>query len=175
VNVRVIVATHKNLRELCVKGGFRWDLYYRLHVAVLKLPPLRYWLTTDKKGLIQFMFTYVASRLGIPKVDVASDALHAMMVYAWPGNIRELENFVQMITVYHSSQRLSSQQIHYYLPDVEEGGMQDMSLKSAIARHIKTVHSNFKGSNQALADLLGISLNTLKQHLKQINQDTDGK
>ena len=94
VDVRVIAATNRNVEEMVKAGTFREDLYYRLNVVNLKLPPLR-----ERKGdvplLVEFFLKKVAEKSSRPLKEISSDAMSALESYAWPGNIRQLENELQ--------------------------------------------------------------------------------
>ncbi|MPM83739.1 Nitrogen fixation protein VnfA [bioreactor metagenome] len=94
VNVRIIVATNKNLEEEMLKGRFREDLYYRINVFPIWIPPLR-----ERKGdiypLVQNMLPFICSRLGCEIKRISGEALSVLTGYEWPGNIRELENILE--------------------------------------------------------------------------------
>jgi transcriptional regulator with GAF, ATPase, and Fis domain len=99
VNVRVIAATNRNLRQLIEQGQFREDLYYRLNVIQLHIPPLR-----DRRADIPALVEHFLDRFGqkrgqLRNVTFAPDALQVLMEYAWPGNVRELENVVERLLV----------------------------------------------------------------------------
>jgi transcriptional regulator with PAS, ATPase and Fis domain len=98
VDVRIIAATNRNLEEMVEKGTFREDLYYRLNVVNLRLPPLR-----DRAGdvplLVDFFLAKMVTKTGSPKKAVSADAMVALESYAWPGNIRQLENELQRAQV----------------------------------------------------------------------------
>jgi transcriptional regulator with PAS, ATPase and Fis domain len=98
VDVRVIAATNRNLRELVVQGTFREDLFYRLNVIHVAVPPLR-----ERKEDVPLLATYFLSRFtaaqASPIVGFSPDALRVMTDYSWPGNVRELENVVERAVV----------------------------------------------------------------------------
>ncbi len=94
-NVRIVAATNKDLRGLIQTGQFREDLYFRLNVVPLRLPPLRE-RASDIPDLVRHFFQ-TAEKEGMPRKQVDSDALERMKSYAWPGNIRELENMVRRL------------------------------------------------------------------------------
>jgi transcriptional regulator of aroF, aroG, tyrA and aromatic amino acid transport len=94
VNVRILAATHRNLEDLLQKGWFREDLYYRLNVIPLFLPPLRA-RKEDIPLLTQVFLNRYAGRLQKPNVTIRETALRKLMEYHWPGNIRELENVIE--------------------------------------------------------------------------------
>ncbi|APH17466.1 sigma-54-dependent Fis family transcriptional regulator [Clostridium botulinum] len=96
VDVRIIAATNKDLKKEVEKGTFRQDLYYRLSVIPIKLPPIR-----ERKGdlpiLIKYFFRIKSIKLNKPMPHIKEDIYHNMLQYNWPGNIRELENFIENI------------------------------------------------------------------------------
>jgi len=95
-DVRVIAATNRDLGEAVRRGKFRQDLYYRLHSAQIRIPPLR-----EREGdiplLIAFYAARVSARLGIPFQGLTHEALELLMSYDWPGNVRELRNFMELV------------------------------------------------------------------------------
>lgn len=95
VDVRVIVATNQNIRELVRQGKFREDLYYRLHVIPIEIPPLRK-RPDDIIPLAIHFCKYFNNMYGMEKV-ITREALHALEGYAWPGNVRELQNMVERL------------------------------------------------------------------------------
>jgi phosphotransferase system HPr (HPr) family protein len=94
VDVRIIAATNRNLEELMMNGYFREDLYYRLNVIPIILPPLRE-RKEDIPALIEFYVKKINSELGKEIIGVKEDAMEAILRYSWPGNIRELENILE--------------------------------------------------------------------------------
>lgn len=99
VNVRVIAATNINLEEAVEEGKFREDLYYRLNVIPAVLPALRERKSDIPKLLSHFMDTLGKSKGGRKLTGISAEALECLMNYPWPGNIRELENFVERMTI----------------------------------------------------------------------------
>jgi sigma-54-specific transcriptional regulator len=91
IDVRLVAATNVNLREAVAAGRFREDLYYRLHVATIRLPPLRE-RTGDLLSLAGHFLEEYGRRLGIGQARLTQEAIAALRAYPWPGNIRELEN-----------------------------------------------------------------------------------
>jgi DNA-binding NtrC family response regulator len=96
VNVRVVVATHRNLEQLVESGGFRRDLYHRVVVFPVELPPLRQ-RTEDLPALVDHFARQVSAQNGWKPVPFADSAIEALKQYAWPGNIRELRNVVERL------------------------------------------------------------------------------
>jgi DNA-binding NtrC family response regulator len=99
VNVRVIAATNRNLRHLIDQGQFREDLYYRLNVIHLAIPPLRD-RRADIPALVEhFLDKFAQKRGGSRQVTFAPEAIETLTTYAWPGNVRELENVIERLLV----------------------------------------------------------------------------
>ena len=98
VNVRLIAATHRNLKALARTGHFREDLYYRLNVIQLKLPPLRD-RGDDILGLANTLLEKASNKLGQQEIKFSPDAMKAIRDYHWPGNVRELENAIERGTI----------------------------------------------------------------------------
>ncbi|MBV8729959.1 MAG: sigma-54-dependent Fis family transcriptional regulator, partial [Acidobacteriia bacterium] len=96
VNVRVVVATHRNLEELVQKGSFRQDLYHRIYVYPLLLPPLRA-RTEDIPLLVEHFASQIAAQNGWRAKEFSSESIKALQNYSWPGNIRELRNIVERL------------------------------------------------------------------------------
>ena len=103
VNVRVVAATNTDLKEAVAKGTFREDLFYRLNIIQLKLPPLRE-RTEDLLPLLTFFMKRLSPRMGIPVKTFTKKALEAILEYPWPGNVRELENVVERAMALSQSQ-----------------------------------------------------------------------
>jgi two-component system, NtrC family, nitrogen regulation response regulator GlnG len=117
-NVRIIAATHRDLRQLINQGLFREDLYFRLNVVPLRLPPLRE-RTEDIPDLVRH-FLDGATKEGLPHKEISSDAIDRLKTYKWPGNVRELENLIK---------RLMAMEVN----DIISGASVDRELVSAAA------------------------------------------
>ena len=99
-NVRIVAATHRDLRQLIAQGQFREDLFFRLNVVPLQIPPLRERLE-DIRDLAQH-FLVRASQEGLPRKELSPEAVLALQTYRWPGNVRELENLVKRLVAIES-------------------------------------------------------------------------
>jgi DNA-binding NtrC family response regulator len=98
VDVRIVAATHRNLEEMVAKGEFREDLYFRLRVVEVTVPPLRA-RRADLPELCGALLPRAAKRAGRPVRALSQDAMARMMGYGWPGNVRELENVLERALV----------------------------------------------------------------------------
>jgi two-component system, NtrC family, response regulator AtoC len=98
VNVRVIAATNRNLRDMITEGTFREDLFYRLNVIHLTVPPLRE-RREDIPSLIDYFLAQFTRNNGTPVHAISPDAVKVLADYAWPGNVRELENVIERLVV----------------------------------------------------------------------------
>jgi len=98
VNVRVIGATHRNLRDMIAQGTFREDLYYRLNVIQITVPPLRERREDIPELVNHFLNRFVTANRS-PITGVSAEAMKALVAYSWPGNVRELENLIERMVV----------------------------------------------------------------------------
>ena len=112
VDVRVIAATNKNLREEIAKGNFREDLYHRLSVIVIRVPPLRE-RSSDVPELTQHFVDEISSLYGIPPKPIDSDAMEALSAMRWSGNVRELRNVIERPIIL-SGDTITIDDVHKY-------------------------------------------------------------
>ncbi|MCC5909440.1 MAG: sigma 54-interacting transcriptional regulator [Clostridiaceae bacterium] len=159
VDVRLIAATNKDLKEEVEKGNFRRDLYYRLNVLPLKLLSLR-----DRKEdiplLIDYFMTTKSLKLGKKPVHLTENTIQKMMLHPWPGNIRELENVIEQTInaqsqyVFEPVEEISSSPVPYVA--IKEESLEDMEKN-----HIKRILYKTEGNISMAAEILGIGRNTL--------------
>lgn len=120
--VRVIAATNVNIPEAIAKGRFREDLYYRLNTIPILIPPLR-----SRNGDIGLLFRKFASdfalRYRMPAVKLNSDAQHMLEQYAWPGNIRQLKNVTEQISVIEKNREVTASMLAQYLPHAQASSL----------------------------------------------------
>lgn len=113
-NVRVVAATNINVADRIAKGKFREDLYYRLNTIPIHVPPLR-----DRKNDIFLLFTKFASdfaqKYRVPSIQLTEDAVKALMTYNWPGNIRQLRNITEQISIIESNRLIDKEILQKYL------------------------------------------------------------
>jgi DNA-binding NtrC family response regulator len=105
VDVRIIAATNRNLEEEVAKGNFREDLYYRLNVVTIPLPPLRE-RSTDIPQLAEYFVTRVCGEAGRPPMPITTEAMRLLLHYHWPGNVRQLEAILQRAVLLSDGQRI---------------------------------------------------------------------
>lgn len=182
VDVRVIAATHVNLTSAMREKRFREDLYYRLNVAEVTLPPLRQ-RSQDIPLLAEHFLTLYARRLGRPQLRLSEEAMLALVDYSWPGNIRELENTLHNAVLLCKEPLITPQQLRIN-PVVAPPSAQESSLDSFLRQQLtqadgpvyqrvmeSLVRNAFELSqhNQLqAAALLGVSRNTLRTHLSHL-------
>ena len=115
-NVRVVAATNVQMLQAVQRGTFREDLYYRLNTVPIQVPPLR-----DRKEDIHLLFRYfaqeAASRYKAPPLVLRPEALELLQAYRWPGNIRQLRNIVEQMSVIEQSRDVDAETLRTYLPD----------------------------------------------------------
>ena len=114
-NVRIIAATNVNMREAIAEGRFREDLFYRLSTVPIELPPLR-----DRGDDVLLLFRKFASdfaeKYHMPPVQLTEEAQRAMLTYRWPGNIRQLKNVTEQLSIFETEREVTADTLHTYLP-----------------------------------------------------------
>jgi len=120
VDVRVIVATHRNLEELVRDGKFRQDLYHRIYVFPMTLPRLRD-RREDIPALVEHFARQVANQNGWKPVNITDQAMERLTVYSWPGNVRELRNVVERLLLFAVNNEVNLQSINMALPQAQGG------------------------------------------------------
>ncbi len=110
VDVRVIAATNRDLNESIQKGTFREDLFYRINVIPIELPPLRH-RKEDIPLLVEHFISKFCTNLGVPQKRISTDAVRAIEKYSWPGNVRELENVVERMIALEESEVLTTKSL----------------------------------------------------------------
>jgi len=118
VNVRVIVATHRNLEELSKKNEFRLDLFHRIYVFPLFLPPLRE-RSEDFPDLVAHFARQVAAQNGWKEKVFTAEAIAALRKYSWPGNVRELRNIVERLVLLAAEHTITAEEVRLVLPGGE--------------------------------------------------------
>lgn len=139
-NVRIITATHRDLRQLIRQGLFREDLFYRLNVVPIRVPPLRN-RSSDISDLVHHFGNQIVD-IGLPKKIIDSEGMRALEDYSWPGNIRELENLVKRISALYAEKIITAETIKKELFEVNNENnqaelMPSESLSDSIERHLR--------------------------------------
>ncbi|MGE0733278.1 MAG: nitrogen regulation protein NR(I) [Alphaproteobacteria bacterium] len=148
-DVRIITATHRDLRQLIRQGLFREDLFYRLNVVPLRLPPLRE-RTEDISDLVRHFLTQGEAQ-GLPQKSLDNAALERLRQYRWPGNIRELENLIRRLAALYSQDVIGVDIIEAELADAAPAqeetsdSRKDDGLGAAVERHLRDYFSAHNG------------------------------
>jgi transcriptional regulator with PAS, ATPase and Fis domain len=200
VNVRVIAATSHDLKRLVADGKFRSDLYYRLNVLPIHLPPLRQRLE-DLAALCEQLLAQIAERTGMPQREVSSSGKSVLAAYHWPGNVRELRNVLEQAAMQTDNLQLDAEDFQSVMLNVEpipqasltssianveanaaigeeqEFTLPDCSLPDAIAdlekKFIQAALVKTGGNKASAARLLGISRATLYQKMQLLGLDSN--
>ena len=197
-NVRIIAATNHNLQHLMQQGLFREDLFYRLNVVPLRLPPLRE--RTEDIGPLVNHFLKQASASGLPAKRFTPDAVRALAAWSWPGNVRELENLVRRLQVLVGEDTISAEMVESELAavrPVEAAPIEVESLSASVDQHIRRyfgaldgavppsgLHARIlrevehplivatleitRGNQVKAAEILGINRNTLRKRIREL-------
>jgi len=172
VNIRLVAATNRNLKQEATEGRFRPDLYYRLSVFTIQVPPLKD-RPADVAPLAQFFLQHFAARLSKRLPGLSDEALAMLQRYSWPGNVRELKNVLERAAILAPTGELLSAD---YLPDefhalgrpAKPGtDATDESLRALEARHIGKLMGELEGNKPEVAKRLGIGLTTLYRKLEE--------
>ncbi|MDQ1255915.1 MAG: hypothetical protein QG656_509 [Candidatus Hydrogenedentes bacterium] len=172
VNVRVIAATNRNLRALVEDGKFREDLYFRIEVLPVPLPPLRQRLE-DLPLLVSHFRDKLAKKLGRPVPRAGANVIEAMRRYRWPGNVRELENTLEQLFILSDGDTLRTEDLPEKLRDatpetgpfrLPPGGVVLEDLEQDL---IRQALERSNGQIKEAAELLGLTYKTLQYRLKK--------
>jgi len=174
VNVRIIAATHRDLEAMVKRGEFREDLWYRLNVFPLHMPPLRE-RSSDVYSLAKFIIKKKCRELGTKDIpDIDQRIVDQIVTYSWPGNIREMENIIEREIILSQGKPLTFRCI----TDIDEkqktessGGNGSIVLDDVIREHIKKVLVMSKGKisgKNGAAEMLGLHPNTLGNKMKKL-------
>lgn len=175
IDVRIIAATNKDLRNEIEKGNFREDLFYRLNVVPIYLPPLRE-RREDVPALIQHFLRKLGEKRKGTGATISDKAVRLLEGYDWPGNVRELENTIERAVVIAEGDTIQPEDLLYHgfegneVPDSSPIGRLGDVEKEEIARALK----QFDGHKGKTAEYLGINRKTLREKIRkhQIGDDT---
>jgi two-component system nitrogen regulation response regulator GlnG len=203
-NVRVIAATNRDLRGLVAQGLFREDLYFRLNVAPIRVPPLRD-RTEDIPELAR-AFLLRASREGLPSKTIDQSALDRLKLHEWPGNVRELENLIRRVCALYGEEMITARIVERELseqapPSQSEGAV---TLSALVERNLASYFAGqpggvppvglydrvladierplfqltlaaTKGNQMRAAEVLGLNRNTLRKRLHDLGIEAKGR
>jgi DNA-binding NtrC family response regulator len=168
VDVRIIAASNKDLAGLVQRGLFREDLYYRLNVVTISIPPLRE-RGDDLFLLARHFAERYAREYGRQEPRFADSALRALRRHNWPGNVRELENVVQSALLLNESGVIESADLPELLRfSLSSGGRLDRTLSEVEAEHVAAVVASVGGNRTRAARILGIDRKTLAARLSRL-------
>ncbi len=175
-DVRVITATHRNLEEMVREGRFREDLWFRLNVFPIFIPPLRQ-RKEDIPDLIHYFMSRKSREMNLPAhPELATGAMDQLLAYDWPGNVRELQNIIERALILHRGKPLQFHGIgisepSQISPAVDSQETSVAPMDTIIARHIRKAltltHGRIKGEGGA-AEMLGINPSTLRARMKKM-------
>jgi transcriptional regulator with PAS, ATPase and Fis domain len=172
VDVRIVAATNRRLADEVAAGRFRKDLYYRLQVVEINLPPLR----SHKEDIPELVAHFVASlapQLGVPPIETTADELGYLQQYDWPGNVRELRNLIERSLILGA---LNVSALYQGLARMTGGksaltpmttAVQTTDLHAMEKQHILAVLDSVDGDKTRAAQLLGISRRTLERRVAE--------
>jgi DNA-binding NtrC family response regulator len=185
IDVRLLTATNVKLEQAMAAGKFREDLYYRIKVAVVALPPLRE-RTDDIAPLAQHFLRLYRERLASGEMSLSAEAMDLIARYPWPGNIRELENVIHHALLVCVGPVVSAADLHLpHLATEPAETLQSQDLLAAALRTlvrtpptdlfqvvsatlVRTAYEHCNGNQVRTAQLLGISRNVLRSHLARL-------
>ncbi len=196
-DIRIVAATHRDLRQLIRQGLFREDLYFRLNVVPIRLPPLRE-RTEDIPELIGHFLSLAASE-GLPAKTINAAAMERLKSYRWPGNVRELENLIRRLAALYSQETIGIDVIEAELADISPAATEQESdgLSQSMEHHLQTYFSAHgdglptsglydrvlkeverplimltlqatRGNQIKAASVLGLNRNTLRKKIREL-------
>ncbi len=179
-NARVIAATNQDLQKLVEEKRFRQDLYYRLNVFPIVLPPLR-----DRPGAVKVLASYlvqkISEQVGKKITTIPEEVIKQLEAYNWPGNVRELHNILERAVILSQGEKLELPSI--FSTDPEQATSEDVkqkaskkelkSLKELEKEAIKHALEETQGHRRKAAEILGISLRSLQYKLKEYGLKKD--
>ena len=171
VDVRVIATSNRDLKSEVANGRFRDDLYYRLNVIPIDIPPLRM-RKDDIPTLSEYFLNKSSQKLGIPNKSLSEKAMALIMEYSWPGNVRELENLIERAVVISRNQELLPADFPADLfspyPEIKGGSLETgMTVEAAEKILILKTLKAHSGNKTKAAEVLGISSRTLRNKLQE--------
>jgi two-component system response regulator PilR (NtrC family) len=179
VDVRVIAATNRDLSDSIQKGTFREDLFYRINVIPIALPPLRY-RREDIPLLVDHFIDKFSNVVGVPKKRISSDAMRLIEKYSWPGNVRELENGIERMIALETSDVLTTKSLPEHV--LLGGSVPDMTFDlpvdgMSLEHHLESIQKIFMlkaleragGVQTQAAELLRMTFRSFRYYAKKLD------
>src|SRR4051812_42932414 len=179
VDIRMIAATNRDLRAALEEGTFREDLYYRLNVVPIDIPPLRDH-KDDIPDLVNLFLRKFSHDAGRQVTTISREAVNALLSHYWPGNVRELQNVIERACALAKSDRLEVDDIHLDTPRNRPVSAQDRFLPDGMTldqwedEMIREALKRASGNKSQAARLLGLSRNALRYRLSKIGISDEG-
>jgi two-component system response regulator HydG len=170
VDVRVLAATNRNLQQCVDEGSFRADLYYRLNVVRLEVPPLRE-RREDIPLLVRAFIDELATQHGVAAPTVHADAMRELSSARWPGNVRELRNVVEQLLLMSGATEIGVAQLpddFRSRPDSGSAGLTMRPIAEVERELIRNTLRDLSGNREQAARVLGISARTLYRRIKEL-------
>jgi transcriptional regulator with PAS, ATPase and Fis domain len=166
VDVRVIAATNKDLQKMVEEGKFREDLWFRLNVVRLVMPPLRE-RRNDVPLLTQYFLAKYNARYNFD-VKLTESGLKALRDFTWPGNVRQLQHLIERLTILAPTGRIDAEAVQDAITAMEPGGAAGETLAETEADQIRRVLAATGGNKSRAAQILGIERKTLYRKLERM-------
>lgn len=171
VNVRIIAATNRDLKEEIEKGHFREDLFYRLSVFQIHLPPLRE-RKEDIEEYAQFFMHLFLEKLKYPTISLTAKVINIFKEYSWKGNIRELRNVIERSLIVCNNNTIEPEDLpldmqNIHLENTDQKGLSDFEMNTVERRHIARVLQYTNGNKSEASRLLKIGLTTLYRKIEE--------
>lgn len=177
-NFRLVCATNKNLLDEIEKGNFRQDLFYRLNVIPIKVPPLRE-RKSDIPILVEYFSNEFAEQLNKKEIKYTAEALNALTKYDWPGNIRELKNIIERIVVLSTDSNIGVKEVNKYILSDNRNNKDNIDIKSYREakldfekEYIINALENNNWNITKTAEFMGIARKNLQAKIKTLNINT---
>jgi two-component system NtrC family response regulator len=170
VNVRIIAAGNRDLKNEIELGHFRKDLYYRLNVFSIELPPLHD-RVEDIPVLAEHFLSSFDSRENKTGLSLSKEALQLLQQYSWQGNIRELRNVMERAVILTDGNKILPEHLPYEIQKQGDTSRGNLTLSSVEKKHIEKVLQHTKGNKTKTAEYLGIGLTTLYRKMEEYHID----
>jgi len=166
VNIRIIAATNRDLTKSVEEKIFREDLYYRLNVFSIQLPPLRN-RVEDIPALSNYFLSYYSARENKENLHLSNDTIKLLQQHSWRGNIRELSNVLERAVILADEKEILPEHLSYEIQARDKTPSVNLSLASVEKIHIEKVLDHTKGNKTKAAEFLGIGLTTLYRKMEE--------